>query len=149
MKWFDEISFAKGWHDTNFGEATGSSQLMLETSDRVSWMSPHLPIQQMFQSVKRYSLNCAVSAILRSVLWHFLTDIFGQPIGSALNSWPIKIGPISFPETSVSNCKCFWNTLLQNSYNAGYFMELCKEIPYKATRTRKIKLYDTRLYTRR
>jgi len=25
-------------------------------------------------------------------------------------------------------------------------MELCREIPYKETRTRKIKLYDTKLY---
>jgi hypothetical protein len=35
-------------HDTNFREATGSSQLLLETSDRVSWLLPHLPIEQIF-----------------------------------------------------------------------------------------------------
>ena len=44
-------SFYMEVNDTNFREATGSSQLMLKTSDHVSWMSPHLHIEPIIYGV--------------------------------------------------------------------------------------------------
>jgi hypothetical protein len=52
------------------------------------------------------------SAMLRSLDWQFVTDVLEQPIGtifkgqtvqSSWTAWPLKTGPIIFPETSVTN----------------------------------------------
>ena len=56
--------------------------------------------------------NILSSGILRSIKWVFRNDVLGQIYRSHLhesrsptycNSWPSKVGPIGYPETSVHN----------------------------------------------
>jgi hypothetical protein len=46
------------------------------------------------------------SGMLRGVYWWLVTDVSGQPIGLVFkgqtNAWPLKMGPILCPETSVN-----------------------------------------------
>ena len=49
-------------------------------------------------------LNCILPSfgLLRSVSW-FKTDVSRLPIGTLFKGWPLKIGSIGSPETSVLN----------------------------------------------
>ena len=56
--------------------------------------------------VSRWDLRC--SGMLHSVTLQLVTDVSGQPVGTIFKCeavWPLKIGPIGWPETSVTNCK--------------------------------------------
>jgi hypothetical protein len=72
--------------------------------------------QRDFRLPPRCRWDLRSSGILRSVEWQFCTEVSGQPIGpiftgqdfqkeslSCWISWPLKMGPIGCPETSVQN----------------------------------------------
>jgi len=68
------------------------------------------------------------SGLLRRELWQFLTDVAGQPFSPTFrsfffffNSWPLKMGPICCPETSVRNNYCsLYNDAEERSFHGHY-----------------------------
>ena len=62
-----------------------------------------------------YKWDLRSSGMLISVGWQLITDVSPQPIGhffkgqivqdGSWTTWPLKVGPIGCPETSVINCQ--------------------------------------------
>jgi hypothetical protein len=65
--------------------------------------------------------NPRSSGTLRSVEWYSFADVSGQRIGPIFND-PLKMGPISCPETSV---KDYHSTLHNNPEERGSRLPLC------------------------